>query len=861
MNKLDKYEYKLRSEQIRDLISKKQYAEAMQVADTIDWRRVKNVSMLTTVSDLYKINRRYDVARDILLMAYDRYPGGRTIVYSLCELSIKLGDIVRAVEYYHEFKKVAPGDVGRYILHYKIIESQEVSLEERINVLEQLKAEDYREKWAYDLAYLYHRAGLSSECVAECDELILTFGEGKYVLKAMELKMLHTQLNPVQQDKYDLWTGRKAADSLSRPDLMAASTKVMPSRDIDIQVKTLDVDNKYNTLNIQAALADSMRELLAKEELEKQLKEKELAVKELAAKELKEKEEAADEPFISPLPDSIPKDYTSYIPSVSEDMSEIHFDDEIKEEPAPAPAPAPAAVPDKPKLDFDMNMDTAKLIQNMAERAALYAAGTPYDNMMSMDNDGQISLVVPEDAKVEKQITGQMSIGDLMNEWERKKQASEKRSYDDIRQRVKEQTGEIFTSFDKAVSVGILAGLEDVNNPLDNLPIQLSVPKEPEKTNVEHLQDSILNDDEMDDLPGVEELSEIDEPEDDRYSSIRSALEIEEPVREEDFQTEESEETEEKASVESAESIDEEEPLEEADEAETEEDPYEIKPDFTTQDIADVAEKLLEETEKEVKGEEAVSASVPSRALTEDEKELFGALIQTDSMKDQIAKAIDEISLASYTGNVIITGEAGSGTLTLAKNLIKSIQMSDSNFSGKAAKIAGAALDKQDIEKTLGKLKNGALIIEKANGLSAESLERICAYLDKDREDGIIVIMEDSKIEMKKCLRKCKSLTNGFTARIDINAMDSDALVAYAKEYAYEKEYSIDDMGVLAIYTRISDLQTGDHSVTLSEVRDIMDEAIWSADKKNLKHFFDILSAHRYDDEDMVILRERDFIC
>ena len=198
--------------------------------------------------------------------------------------------------------------------------------------------------------------------------------------------------------------------------------------------------------------------------------------------------------------------------------------------------------------------------------------------------------------------------------------------------------------------------------------------------------------------------------------------------------------------------------------------------------------------------------------------------------------------------------------MTLAKNLIKSVQMSDSNFSGKVAKISGAALDKKDIATTLSKLRNGALIIEKANGMSADALQELTRYLDQDN-DGIIVILEDTKMEMRKCVNKNRGLLEKFNARIDINAMDSDALVAYARDYAYEQEYTIDDLGILALYTRISDLQTGDRSVTLAEVRDIVDEGIWSANRKNLKHFFDILSGKRYDDEDMIILREKDFVC
>lgn len=889
---MDKYEYKLRSEQIQDLISKKEYAKAMHVADEIDWSRVKNISMLTIVSDLYKINRRYDVARDLLLFAYDRSPGKRSIVFSLCELSIKLGDIVRAVEYYKEFNQIAPTDSGRYILKYKIFKSQEVSIEERIALLEALKAEDYRPKWAYELAYLYHRAGMESQCISECDELILTFGEGKYVLDAMELKKLHTPLNPVQQDKYDAWMGYKvkptttdaAKASLGRADLMQASTKVMPTRDIDIQVKTMDVENKYNTMNIQAALADSMKEIMAKDEVEKPSAPETGAdvTKFMPSADMAELKITEENGVVSVTTDKIPvaqvaeQEPVVSASDVDAQATQVIDRAEIRRE-EKAQNVQPVQEVQTPHLAFDPNMDTAQLIQNMTARAEAAAANPYYEGMVSQEGDGQMTMVVPDEPKVEKQITGQLNIGDIMNEWEQKKIDNEQRSMDDIRQRMVRQTGRIFSDFDKSAKSGMLEGLEDVHNPLTNLPITPAKPVPPPKTNAEKLIEAALldEDDYEEDLPEVEELAEIIEPATQEMEEAVPAMEQAQTMEESEIPAE----VEMPAEAETVEEL-EAEPEEfeaEADEQFYEEqepaveetgsgDDFTIGADFSTSEIADVAEKLLEETERQVAGEDSVPttprlAPDTRRELSEDEKELFGALIQTDQMKEQIATAIDAVSLATYTGNVIITGEAGSGTLTLAKNLIKNVQMSDNNFSGKAAKISGASLDKQDIEKTLAKLKNGALIIEKANGMSPAALQRLCSYLDADHEEGIIVIMEDTKMEMRKLLNKYKAATNCFNARIDINAMDSDALVAYAKEYAYDQEYAVDELGVLAIYTRISDLQSGDHNVTLQEVRDIMDEGIWSANRKTIGHYFDILSGKRYDDEDMIILREKDFIC
>lgn len=990
MAALDKYEYKLRAEEIKDLISRKEYAEAMAIADTIDWRRVKNISMLTMVSDLYKINRKYDVSRDMLLLAYDRYPGGRTIVFSLCELSIKLGEFVQAVEYYKEFVRVAPNDSGRFILKYKIYDAQEVSLEERIHVLEEFKAVDYREKWGYELAFLYHRAGLERQCVAECDEIIITFGEGKYVVKAMELKMLHQPLTPVQQELYDNRNGKKrsGAGKNTAPSVpgvqeagnTAEPAAVQPSRgagapELDIHVKTLDMGNKYNTLNIQEALANSMKEIMAKDALDAEAQRKQAEAQKRV--EEAQRRQAEEEEKIRREEERRQEQYrqeeeqrrTAEVEmrrrqAEAQRLALEREKLEIERERLALEQERQAMQAAKQDFPFDPNMDAESLVRDIAERAAK-SAEKGYDHILSMENDGQISLVVPEESRVEKQITGQLSIEEVLKEWERMKRASDQKSMDDLKQRVLQQTGEMFTAFDRSAKSGLLEGLEDENSTLSNLPIEPLAPPPKPKTETEIFAESVLNDEglEGEDLPEVEELTEIEDMSDtsefealenlqEDDGSEEDAWEDEPDAAKEEHSTPEQvrqpEKPEDSGNAEDGgcgtetavknheadaqnagdaefdyvvdtammgtviEALESQGIGETADAADVRQDVAgpkeaeggtdsaaetdnaaadEVGPDtkelqsaiieaeleernakkgkavrrakeketvFDTVEMRSVADKLIENAEREIRGDSEPSA--PSRMLTEDEKELFGALIQTDQMKNQIAAAIDKISLAAYTGNVIITGENGSGTITLAKNLIKSVQMSDRNFSGRVARISGAALDKKNISTTLSKLRGGALIIEKANGMSAESLGKLTQYLEQESE-GMIVILEDTKMEMRKCINKNPALSENFNARIDINAMDNDALVAYARDYAYEKEYSIDDLGILALYTRISDLQTGDHNVTLAEVREIIDEAIWSANRKSPKHFVDILSGKRYDDEDMIVLREKDFIC
>lgn len=488
---MDKYEYKVRADEIKSLIAEGDYAEAVKIADTIDWRRVKSVMMLCTISDLYKINRRYEDSRDILLLAYEKHTGGRAIVYSLCELSIKLEEYVQAIEYYKEFVQLAPKDSGRYVLQYKLYEAQEVSLEERIAVLEEFKKKDYREKWAYELAYLYHRVGLESKCVEECDEMFLWFGDGRYVLKALELKQLHQPLTEEQQQKYeqmkhtggiieaDIVTEGKAIreeaeketedeedDEFSKAqNVLTDPTQELPGKELDdIQVKTVDV-SQYNTINLQRELAESMKEFLNDQPVE-QIQEDE---------EEQEAEEASSS-VEEPAPEE--KTQSGELPPIRQDTDEMQMISEemLSERSAEPVKPSESLENTSSEEVFfgntsevnindvvselvEKDAETAKNIASMQESVSKVAqrheytegkaihipAASPspsvsntgvirtfhkpsgYDNILSQEYDGQISLVVPEEEKIEKQITGQLSIDDVMAEWERMKKKMNRR--------------------------------------------------------------------------------------------------------------------------------------------------------------------------------------------------------------------------------------------------------------------------------------------------------------------------------------------------------------------------------------------------------------------------------------------------
>ena len=972
---MDKSEYKLRAEEIKDLISRGEYAQAAEIADTIDWRRVKSVMMLCTISDLYKINRRYEDARDMLLLAYERRPGGRTICYSLCELSIKMEEYVQAIEYYKEFVQVAPKDPGRYILQYKLYEAQDVSLEERIAVLEELKKRDYREKWAYELAYLYHRVGLAARCVEECDELILWFGEGKYVIKAMELKMLHQPLTPEQQEKYDhrfdapgtqQYSQNYAQDPGygqnetydpnqgyvqdgsydpnqgyaqggsydpnqgyaqdgsydpnqgyaqdgsydpnqgyaqdgsydSNPDNVQEGAydqvidgtrvyepvqPVQPQQapaqpaedDFDIHVKTMDV-GQYNTINLQAELAAGLREVLSEDHA-------------------KETSDSITRSIVAPMIDPGDSDTESLdypeIADVSEDdlepeteqmeSSEVFFGEtgEIGDLSQVPQVETEEILPEEPVVarrtdvvpELSEVQKTPEVQEIVKEPETQKVPEAPVEppkelaDVLAQESDGQISLVMPEAESIEKQITGQMNIEDILAEWERKKKENLEKREEEVRQHVLQQTGAMFTEFEQAVRDGLLEklGKEKAADTADTVAEDTTDTDE-----VEELEE--ITEEPATEEP-VEELTEaapVEEAEQEPVEELPEEDTVEELAEEPAYEPEAEEFEEPEAEIyEQEEIVDEEqaEPEEAMDDEPVEEPTAEAVESVDEETASEEIELTAEETPEA--GEAPEQPERPAverdkakvRALTREERELYAPFIQSRSAREQLVKAIDNISLAAYTGNVIITGEEGMDTLSLAKNMVREIQATDSNFSGKVAKISGHALNKKDTADTLSKLKNGALIICKASEMNDATANVLHKALQQESQ-GIVIILEDTKRDIDKFLEKHEKLRECFTARMDVEALSNNTLVAFGKQYAREMEYSIDELGELALHTRIEDMQTIDHVVTVVDVKQIVDEAIAHANKKTLKHFFDVLFAKRYDDEDMIILTEKDFV-
>ena len=860
---MDKQEYKIRSEEIRALVEEKNYREASDLADTIDWRRVKSVKMLCMISDVYKMVRRYEDSKTILEMAYEKRPGSRMIVFALTELCLKLGDVVNAWEYYKEFCQVAPDDSRKYILLYKVYAAQEVSLEEQIKVLEKLKEEEYIDRWVYELAYLYHKIGFGTKCVEECDEMILWLGEGRYVRKAMELKMLHEPLTPKQQALYngERQVEIELGETQVIPNLDAAIVRENEGRSVseaptiklpvdelgDIQVKILD-DSPYNTMNLQQELAKDMKLLMEGESRESvwegmdpvmpgsqnedfvygQEAEESVSYKEEEAfydgdeeeiisntgeLPLQEVPEEEEEGVTDPITKSLIApmlEETQEIPPVP-DLEEVFFEDpnttdlsnatvhpeikaaaaqmeieevrELEEEAHPVYEEESAAAGVKKVIVPTVpGQGILRPPKEMMEPSDFAVHNSGFDEMLSQEADGQISLVVPEKEKVEKQITGQMSIQDILQEWEQMKKDKEARLKDDVQKSVLDQTGDIFAEFE-ASKDALIRELEQTAKDAEAKEAQKAADRELAPEPEEEVT--------------AEETAKEEEPE-----AVYEESEPEENTGEEN-----------------------------------------------------AAER---EKDRERKLPEELRPVLNDRPLSPEEKELFESFVHSRKSKSQLLHVLDNMSLAAYTGNVLITGEKDAGAMNFARNLVRDMQMSDSNFSGKAAKITGKALNGKKPGDVIDKLKNGALIVADAGGMNCSTAEELVKALQTESK-GIIVMLVDTKGAINSLLEVNEVLTDPFNTRIDIEALNDRALVAYGKKFAYDKEYGIDEMGVLALHTRIADMQTAEHSVTTSDVRKLVKEAIRHAGKKTPKHFLDVLVGKRYDEEDMIVLREEDF--
>lgn len=764
------------------------YHMAEELADSINWKRVRNANSLIKAGEVYETAERYDDAKEMFLLAYERSPIGRTIVYRLAELAIHVGNYDEAMEYYEEFVEMAPNDSLKFVLKYKIYKAKGESLAEQIQILEDLKEQEYIEEWAYELAYLYHQAGMSEKCVEACDELILWFGDGAYVEKALELKMLYQPLTKQQEEKYRQFRQKRDGVVEVRPNDMLNSGEIV-SEVVKIPQVTMNA-SRFNTVNLQNELAKNMQQIM----------------------DATEKEEVNDSmDAIKKMVEEIP--YLQ-LPHESEEQKEEKYG----------------------HIETDEEIDGSLKIN--------------FKEMLAEDSDGQISLYVPKDPMVERQITGQMSIQEVLEEWEKTKRAAEaalqeaeQRRLESAKARALQEAEEIMERL-----VDVIPQLNAGLSPKELLEQEYmqNMPEKDEKAArlFQNVNDILTRE--------IEKLSK-------ENNSIDQMIEENKPAEESFGQEMENEMSEELS----------------------EEIPQEL-PQVST-DIGDllVEEPIPEEIEaaKELmpeepaKQEELPSIQIPEDViededvtmhLTKAQKEIFSYFVPIQGMEQQFCQVLTGVkrrlgrSTNSTEGNIMIQGGPGSGKTVLATDLIKVIQEETGLIGGKIGKIEAASLNQKDIPELMKKVRGGCLIIEKAGEITRETAVKMSLQMSQDTA-GMLVILEDTKEGIRKALGRDEEFARKFTEKVNIPIFSIDELVEFAKSYAQELEYEIDEMGVLALYNRISSIEKLDEATTLFEVKDIVDEAVAKSEKGGFKKAFSVFASKRHGQGDRKVLQEKDF--
>ena len=785
---MDKYEYKLKLDQMKSAFAEGNYHMAEELADSINWKRVRNANSLIKAGEVYETAERYDDAKEMFLLAYERSPIGRTIVYRLAELAIHVGNYDEAMEYYEEFVEMAPNDSLKFVLKYKIYKAKGESLAEQIQILEDLKEQEYIEEWAYELAYLYHQAGMSEKCVEACDELILWFGDGAYVEKALELKMLYQPLTKQQEEKYRQFRQKRDGVVEVRPNDMLNSGEIV-SEVVKIPQVTMNA-SRFNTVNLQNELAKNMQQIM----------------------DATEKEEVNDSmDAIKKMVEEIP--YLQ-LPHESEEQKEEKYG----------------------HIETDEEIDGSLKIN--------------FKEMLAEDSDGQISLYVPKDPMVERQITGQMSIQEVLEEWEKTKRAAEaalqeaeQRRLESAKARALQEAEEIMERL-----VDVIPQLNAGLSPKELLEQEYmqNMPEKDEKAArlFQNVNDILTRE--------IEKLSK-------ENNSIDQMIEENKPAEESFGQEMENEMSEELS----------------------EEIPQEL-PQVST-DIGDllVEEPIPEEIEaaKELmpeepaKQEELPSIQIPEDViededvtmhLTKAQKEIFSYFVPIQGMEQQLCQVLTGVkrrlgrSTNSTEGNIMIQGGPGSGKTVLATDLIKVIQEETGLIGGKIGKIEAASLNQKDIPELMKKVRGGCLIIEKAGEITRETAVKMSLQMSQDTA-GMLVILEDTKEGIRKALGRDEEFARKFTEKVNIPIFSIDELVEFAKSYAQELEYEIDEMGVLALYNRISSIEKLDEATTLFEVKDIVDEAVAKSEKGGFKKAFSVFASKRHGQGDRTVLQEKDF--
>lgn len=884
---MDKYEYNLKLDQIKALSAEEGYMSAAEIADSINWNKIKNVNTLVKIGEIYEKAERYQDARDILLMAYDRSPIGRMIIYRLAEVAIKMGDYDAATEYYDEFVEIAPHDDMKYVLRYAIKKGQGASFDELITILEEYKDEEYTEEWAYELAYLYHKAGKADKCIDACDELILWFGDGPYVERALELKMLYQPLTKAQEEKYRRFKAEKEKPAKIKDEAEVTeigAMEMVKGGEIvhdDVTIPQITVNQeKFNTVNLQQEIAKGMQQIM----------------------EAKGKNEVAD------TMDTIKK--------IVEDIPYLKLEKE-QEEYVQQPEETEHIATDE-EIDGSLKLN--------------------FKELLGEDADGQMSMVMSEKTQLEHQITGQMSIQDVLEEWEKTRHAAEialkeaeQQKLESAKARALQEAGDIMErlndvipKLDAGVTPKELLEEEYLKVPVDIIEQKAAVkePEEEQKPDMQELyaEETVDEVQEPQEAPeeAIDEVQESQEAPEDTIDEVQESQEAPEEAIEE---VQESREVPEEAADEAKEPVGEPEDIIMAEESEKDEilmQPTTMMPeitddmlnvdddtsdDETSQEKENVSDKRdfdhvtsfieqeiakmtaknpgLEKKLDMAKTRKMPDISLPEdldseeddsklketkhiKELTSEQKAIFSYFIPVKGMEDQICKAYNAVldhfnrKENASTGNLIIQGEQGCGKTMLATSFIKVLQKDGEQLTGKMGKIDAAALNKKDVQQVVRKITGGCLIIERAGDIDRSIAAQLSFLMEHDIT-GTLYILEDTSKGIKKALSMDEGFASKFTEKISVPIFTNDELVLFAKSYSAELGYKIDEMAILALHNRISNIERIDQATTLTEVKDIIDEAIDREAHSGLKKAISILTARRYTDDDRIVLKEDHF--
>ena len=866
---MDKYEYKLKLDQMKSLTAEGKYEEAAEIADTINWRKIKNINALVKVGEIYEKVGRYDESKDVLLTAYDKSPIGRMIIYRLAEVAVRTKSFDEAKEYYQEFVEIAPHDNLKYVLKYEISKAQGADIGTLIGILEELKEQEYSEEWAYELAYLYHKAGMSEKCIDACDELILWFGDGPYVERALELKMLYQPLTKQQEDKYRTFRQRHDGVVEVRPEDPLESGEIIPE---PVQIKDVKMSaERFNTQNLQEELQRSMQEIM----------------------------NATEKEAVNDTMDNIKK--------LVEDIPYLQIPSEKEEEPQ--------------EEEVYQHIETDEEIDNSLK--------SNFQEML-VDEDGQMSLYMQGGRVAEPQVSGQMSIEDVLAEWEKTKRAAEaalqeaeQRKLESAKARALQEAEEllgrladVIPMLDSGLTPKDLLDqkyLSKDGQPNDSAVSMVTNMNQFLQQEIDRLSDENAQMDEqlaavgaspvgdymasagvaaedaaqnvvaagVQELMAEEELPEIAMPE--------GLDDIDNQWEDEDFEELDAEVPQENV-VSFAEYTQEQTRPEMLAETVDTEDAGTSAEDVEAAILAETARQMAKESvekeelpEIELPGdldlgkEETAEEILPAIAepeafevpdtiskLSKELREIFTYFVPITGMEEQLCQALTGASqhltkgATAGTGNMIIQGGSGSGKTVLATSMIKALQKETGKPNGKIGKIEASVLNQKDVAALLKKVAGGCLIIEKAGDLSRETALKLSLLLEQDTS-GVLVIIEDTKHGIQKALSRDDGFAAKFSEKINIPIFTSDELVSFAKSYANELGYTIDEMGVLALYNSISNIEHADRETTLTEVKEIVDKAVAHSEKGGLKKAFSIITSRRYDEDDYIILREKDF--